>query len=170
MRLKARSALMHYKLFIVLSILSVTFANKIPLRINVTASMPRGIYWLIPSNKIRAGDFVMVCLDDSLAQFALQRRYLHAGDCKNGAQPLLKQVVAGTGDTVRISATSIQINNIALTHSTTRMTDSHNRLLPSIRRGIYQLKSNQLWLYGTESSRSWDSRYFGLVKSSTVLS
>lgn len=148
----------------------IVFSNQLPIRINLTTSMPRGIYLLSSSHTLHAGDLVMVCLNHSLSQFALQRGYLKAGYCKNGTQPLLKEVVALAGDTVRFFGTSTQINNQYLSHSTRLCIDRNARNLSVIPSGIYMLSANQLWLYGTGSIYSWDSRYFGLIDSSAVIS
>jgi conjugative transfer signal peptidase TraF len=155
---------------IAVSIILILFADQLPVRINLSASMPQGIYLLSGSSAVDVGDFVMVCLNHSLAQFALQRRYLHRGNCANGTQPLLKQVVAVCGDSVMLLTNKVVIHHKALPHSATFMVDSVNRPLPAIPRGLYILKANQLWLYGTESSKSWDSRYFGAVDRSQVIS
>jgi conjugative transfer signal peptidase TraF len=156
--------------FIALSITCVIFANKIPLRINQTASMPEGFYWLSAPREIDKGDFVMICLDDSRAHHALQRGYLHGGSCFNFVQPLLKQVVAITNDTVTLTTSSMQVNGLPLTHSSTLTADKQQRPLVATPRGVYKLQPNQLWVYGIKSDRSWDSRYFGLVKTSDVVS
>lgn len=152
--------------FSLVTILSLT--GKLPIRINLTGSMPRGIYLRTSSAVIKTGDFVQVCLDDSLANFAVQRGYLHPGNCKNHTQPLLKKVVAVAGDRILLSPHSTKINGIPLAHSAVLNTDPYNRPLPSVQHGTYILKTNQSWLYGTESNRSWDSRYFGAVDSSSI--
>jgi conjugative transfer signal peptidase TraF len=152
------------------SIMLILFSDRLPLRINLSASMPRGIYLLSGDSGINVGDFVMVCLDHPLAQFALQRRYLHRGNCADGSQPLLKQVVAMGSDEVVLLTNTIMIHHKTLPHSSTFRVDSINRPLPEISRGLYILKANQLWLYGTDSAKSWDSRYFGAVDRSEVMS
>jgi conjugative transfer signal peptidase TraF len=157
-------------LLIALSTTSILFANKTPLRINLTASMPEGLYWLSPPRAVRAGDLAMVCLDNQRAHYALQRGYIQAGSCDNAAQPLLKEVVALANDTISLSSNSVLINNIPLPHSSTLATDKLQRPLKAAPRGIYKLQANQMWLYGISSNRSWDSRYFGLVKSSDIAS
>jgi conjugative transfer signal peptidase TraF len=157
-------------MLIVAAITLVLFVNRLPVRINLSASMPQGIYLLAATSTVSVGDFVMVCLDNVLAQFALQRGYLHAGNCINGEQPLLKQVAAQSNDKIELLANAVVINGKTLPHSATSRMDSFNRLLPAIPRSTYILKAHQLWLYGTESARSWDSRYFGAVDISHVVS
>jgi conjugative transfer signal peptidase TraF len=164
---------MSCKLFVNYSLTAVlialiSFVSCLPTRFNLTGSMPRGIYLLKPSHIINRGDFVMICLPTFLADFGLQRGYLSPGSCQNGSQPLLKKVVAKSGDTIILSADSIQINGKQLPCSATLNTDYHNRLIPSTLRGIYILKKQQLWLYGISSARSWDSRYIGVIDSSSV--
>ncbi len=149
--------------------LTIFLAKNLPVRINKTASMPQGIYLVTGSHAIHIGDFVVVCLDGSLAQFALMRGYLVAGHCRNGIQPLLKQVVADGGNVVQLGADAVIVNGNSLSHSATLNRDSSNRALPAIQRGLYILKANQLWLYGTESAKSWDSRYFGAVSCEQIV-
>jgi conjugative transfer signal peptidase TraF len=156
-------------LLTVISITFISFANNLPFRINLTGSMPRGIYRLTSSAEVHRGDFVIVCLPDRLASFALQRGYLRAGSCRNGTQPLLKQVVAEKGDTVTLTTLRIQVNNETLPYSATVDIDLGQRPLPAALRGVYRLTHHQLWLYGVTSPQSWDSRYFGVIDSSYVM-
>lgn len=132
--------------------------------------MPKGIYLLISSQKLHHGDFAEICIDNSLANFALHRGYLHKGNCPSGVQPLLKKISALDGDKVILTPNSITINGKELAHSKTLTYDKHERSLPSIQRGIYILLPHQMWLYGIDSERSWDSRYFGVINTSCVLS
>ncbi len=150
-------------------VLAILLVNELPIRVNMTNSMPRGIYFLTNARAIHVSDLVMVCLDDSLAQFALARGYLSVGHCGNGIEPLLKQVVALGGDWVKLETNSVMVNGNSLPHSATLSLDILNRSLPFVPRGIYILKANQLWLYGTESAKSWDSRYFGMVDRARVV-
>jgi conjugative transfer signal peptidase TraF len=152
-----------------ISILFLSIANYSPIQINLTGSMPRGIYLLRSSQAVHRGSFVMVCMPNSLASFALQRGYLQHGSCKNGAQPLLKQVIAEDGDTIVLTAKKIQINGNQLPYTATLSTDHHHRPLPAVLRGIYKLRPHQLWLYGVSSTQSWDSRYYGVIDSSYVI-
>jgi conjugative transfer signal peptidase TraF len=165
---------MSCKLFVyfsltVVSIALISFASYLPVRFNLTGSMPRGIYLLKSSHIINRGDLIMICLPNFLANFGLQRGYLLPGSCQNGSQPLLKKVVAKSGDTIVLSADSMQVNGKQLPCSATLNTDYQNRTLPSTLRGIYTLKQHQLWLYGVSSARSWDSRYMGVIDSSSVI-
>jgi len=165
---KCRSCAIYTLVAMIVS--TLLLADDLPIRINMTASMPRGAYLLRGTHPIHAGDFVMVCLDDdSLAQFALQRGYLSVGYCANSTQHLLKQVAAKNGDLVKLKTNAVIVNGISLPHSTTLNMDSLNRSLPAIRRGIYILNAHQLWLYGTESAKSWDSRYFGIINTARVV-
>jgi type IV secretory pathway protease TraF len=64
----------------------------------------------------------------------------------------------------------MQVNGKVLSHSATLNIDKLGRDLPAIPRGVYKLNANQLWVYGTVSDRSWDSRYFGAIDRSLVVS
>jgi conjugative transfer signal peptidase TraF len=154
---------------IALLVTLLLFVDDLPIRVNLSASMPRGIYWLTRHSIVNAGDFVMVCLSNPLAYFALTRGYLRAGSCSTGVEPLFKEVVAKNKDRVELQANAVVIHHQPLPHSATFTVDSLHRPLPAIVRGVYNLQTNQFWLYGTESAKSWDSRYFGVVDRSSIV-
>lgn len=149
-------------------IATILCANKFPFRINLTGSMPRGIYLLDSPRIVHRGDLVMLCLPSSLSSFALQRGYLRAGDCKNGAQPVIKKVAAQSGDNVLLLLDQVKINGATLPHSVTLPADQQHHFLPAAARGVYLIGQNQVWLYGTSSALSWDSRYFGVINTRQI--
>lgn len=157
--------------WIALTCISLCWCNTyLPIRINVTASMPRGIYWIQSAKHLHEGDFVAVCLPFKLAQFALKRGYLKRGNCNTGVQPLFKELIALSPETVLITSSYVQINHHVLAHSATLLRDSKFRTIPAVKRGLYPLKANQAWLYGNKSARSWDSRYFGPIDTKFITS
>lgn len=137
------------------------------LRVNLSRSMPRGVYWLSHS-KPKVGDWVAVCLPKELAQLALSRHYLHAGLCPNQIEPLLKKVVAVAPTQIVLSNDFIHIQQIKLPHSATLSFDQLHQPLTAIARGTIYLTGSQIWLYGIDSPRSWDSRYFGAINSENI--
>ena len=88
------------------------------LRVNVTASLPRGLY-LLCSDTPGRGDFAAFCLSGEFAALAGERGYVLAGSCASGLRPLLKRVAALPGDVVDVAALPL------------RARDGQGRPLPS---------------------------------------
>lgn len=118
------------------------------LRVNVTASVPRGLYLLCPGTPGR-GEYAAFCLSGEFAALAKERGYLQAGSCPSGLRPLLKRVAALPGDVVNVSALTL------------RATDSQGRPLPSILHSGPVPAGMALLL--ADHPGSFDGRYFGLV-------
>ncbi len=118
------------------------------LRVNVTASLPRGLYLLCPGTPGR-GDFAAFCLSGELAALAGERGYVLAGSCASGLRPLLKRVAALPGDVVDVAALPL------------RATDSQGRPLPSALHSGVVPPGMALLL--ADHPGSFDGRYFGLV-------
>ena len=81
--------------------------------INVTSSMPKGIYYNTHQTTPSHSDVIAICLPNGLRQFALQRGYLLKGIYCQGVTPLIKQVIAIPGDQVQITNKSITVNGNA---------------------------------------------------------
>src|ERR1700736_3384049 len=73
-------------------------------RINLTESMPLGLYRITPLTRpLKQGDMIAVCPPYSAALLGRERGYLGPGTCPGGVEPLLKFVTAVKGDTVMIA-------------------------------------------------------------------
>src|ERR1700735_1110750 len=95
-------------LFMVLTILfAVTLPGIAGLRINTTNSLPKGIYLI--TNDANA-PLVEFCPQGVFSVLSAVRGYRPPGLCADGAAPLLKQVIANSGDTVVLSAEGIWVN------------------------------------------------------------
>src|SRR5260370_38673677 len=69
------------------------------LRLNLTGSLPVGLYVISPSLPIR-GALVLACLPAKVAAFAHARGYVRRGEeGPNGVAPIGKPVAATVGDT-----------------------------------------------------------------------
>ncbi len=139
-------------------------------RINLTPSMPLG-FWK-ESTAIKRGSYVAACMpvDTEAARLALQREYVPAGWCSGGFAPLLKQIVALPGDTVTLTNEAVLINEACLPNSRTLSSDSSGRPLPSFPRGTYRVPQGEYWLFAVDLQQSFDSRYFGPVPESSIVS
>lgn len=123
------------------------------LRINATASLPRGLYLLCPGMPER-GEYAAFCLSGEFAELARERGYLQAGSCPSGLRPLLKRVVALPGDMVNVAALPLRAN------------DSQGRPLPSVLQNGPVPGGMVLLL--ADHPGSFDGRYFGLVPLDTL--
>lgn len=134
------------------------------LRVNATASMPRGIYRLVPDAPER-GDLVSTCLEDgSFAALALERGYLRPGACPNGLEPLLKRVAGMPGDLIEIGQDGIAINGKLWPQSQAVSRDSLGRPLPEARGlGSRTIPAGLALVLSDRHPGGFDSRYFGMV-------
>jgi conjugative transfer signal peptidase TraF len=141
---------------------AVVAAYAAGLRINATASMPEGVYWLrkYSAGSIGRGTVVTVCPSPAVIALAAPGRYLGPGPCPGNVEPLLKHVAAVAGDRVDVSERAVRVNGQALPNSGRLARDCAGRPLSRIPAGHYTIAPNRIWLYGP-AARSWDSRYFG---------
>lgn len=139
------------------------------IRFTWTASLPPGLYRTVDA-PLTHGVLVSVCLPDTLIDTAWDRGYGNPGFCPGGLAPLLKEVAAMPGDTVRVESSGLTVNGIPITRTQRRDLDSEGRPIPMIKVGIYTVGDSELWLISNYRSRSWDSRYFGPLHSDRVQS
>ncbi len=118
------------------------------LRVNVTASLPRGLYQ-ISAGSPGKGEYATFCLSGEFAELARERGYVLAGSCPSGLRPLLKHVAALPGDVVNVAALLL------------RAKDSQGRPLPSVLQNGPVPAGMALLL--ADHPGSFDGRYFGLV-------
>jgi conjugative transfer signal peptidase TraF len=139
-------------------------------RVNLTPSMPLGIYRLeaIPSSGFVRGMFVVACAPAEAGNLGRRRGYLGRGPCPGDTEPLLKVVAAVPGDDVAVSARGVVINGCVLPNSVPLALDRSRRRLTAWPSGRYHLAPNQLWLYA-DNPRSWDSRYWGPAAAASIL-
>jgi conjugative transfer signal peptidase TraF len=127
---------------------------------NPTDSAARGLYLLVPTDKVARADLVAARLPDEVAELAAVRGYLPLG------LPVIKTVWAAAGDRVcveegRVSAPG-RPDLVALPH------DRSGRELP-LWSGCRTLNPGEVFLASDEVSTSFDSRYFGPVSTQSVL-
>jgi conjugative transfer signal peptidase TraF len=138
------------------------------LGMNLTDSMPVGIYHLVAADRAPVkGDIVKLCPPAAVAAEANERAYLPHGPCPGNTIPLLKIVAAVPGDVVDVSRARVAINGYALPGSAQQERDKAGRELGRYPAGRYRLAGGVIWLW-TPNPRSWDSRYFGPVPAASV--
>lgn len=133
------------------------------LRVNTSPSMPVGLWWLERPAGIARGQVVAVCPPAEPPFFeARARRYVAAGDCPGGTEPLLKPIAALPGDMVEVTGRAVVVNGQALANSAPRSTDGAGRPMPAIR-GVGRVPAGMVWVVSSHDPDSFDSRYFGPV-------
>lgn len=140
------------------------------LRVNNTASMPRGLWQVSTVNApLRRGEVVAVCLPDTAPiREAAARGYLPAGNCAGGYEPLVKPVAAVAGDLVTVTPQGVVVDGQPVENTAQLVRDSAGRPLRPIPAGAYPVTQGQVWLLSGHDPRSFDSRYFGPVPATDV--
>lgn len=139
------------------------------LRLNLTQSMPMGLYRIVGRMPAR-GATVLVCLPPGIAIFASERGYVpRGGACAHGTVPIGKVVLGVPGDTVTLLPAGLLLNGVPVPNSRALARDHRGQSLPKLRYGPRVLGSGTLWLYSPYSAWSFDSRYFGPVAASCVV-
>ena len=138
------------------------------LRLNLSGSMPVGLYLVVPDAPVR-GSIVLACLPIDVAQLAMERGYIpRAGSCPGGAMPIGKPVLGVPGDTIVVTTTGLTVNGASVLKVERLSADRKKRLLPQLPTGQYVVGPNELWLVSEYSQLSFDSRYFGPVNAAEV--
>jgi conjugative transfer signal peptidase TraF len=130
------------------------------LRINSSPSLPVGFYLVTARSD---GTLVEFCPPQPFAGLALARGYRDPGSCADGGAPLLKPVVARSGDVVQLSPEGIAVNGRHLPNTAPLKNDTKGRPLTSWVPGRYTVGSDAVWVASSYNGRSFDSRYFGPV-------
>jgi conjugative transfer signal peptidase TraF len=136
-------------------------------RVNLTPSIPRGVYWYVPGS-VHRGDFVQACLPLPLAVYAKARHMLGEGSCPAQTEPIVKVLAAGPGDTIVLRRSGILINGVSWPMSASRLIDAKGRRVDlTMNPGVYPVVAGSAFLLGL-NPHSWDSRYFGPLPMSAV--
>ncbi len=127
---------------------------------NMSASMPKGFYFLYHSNEIKKNDIVGACVDSPLIQKIKQHYMVFSGDCINGIS-VLKHVGAISGDDVLINQNGISVNSLLIPDTQPNRSIGWVNVNKKLVFGEYLLVSNKV-------KTSIDARYFGIVKKITT--
>jgi conjugative transfer signal peptidase TraF len=130
--------------------------------VNVTESMPLGLYWHQPlTQPLHIGQLVYVSVPAHVQRLVYERGYI-----PQRAQ-LVKQVFGLPGDSWCVSMKEgFVINGKKVGELQTR--DMRGELLPLWSPGCHQVALGHV-LIGSSALRSFDSRYFGPVPQTTLL-
>jgi conjugative transfer signal peptidase TraF len=133
------------------------------MRLQYTASYPKGIYWLTGSvKKLERGKLVLVCPKKSpIIDVAIEREYLSVGFCESGSVPVIKKLVGLPGESVVVTREGLMVAGVLWPHSQQYRKDDRGRPLPVYSGGV--VPENSVFVISDYNSASFDSRYFGPV-------
>jgi|TARA_R110002167_G_scaffold184717_1_gene385201 conjugative transfer signal peptidase TraF len=153
--------------------LIIWFAGMVSIKVfgvryNFTNSMKTGFYTMDHKEAYQLGDTVEVCLPNKFANLGFKRSYLMSGSCPDGIQPLVKEIIGVPGDVIDVTHKGMTVNGTfydAPQHSK----DSKGRPLETFE--AHNLKIKGYLVYGKNDYQlSWDSRYYGVLPSSSIVS
>ena len=131
--------------------------------------MPVGVYRAVQRATLQRGLVVLACLPRTTAEFARKRRYVPNGSCDSGTAPLGKEIVAVAGDTVTVVPEGLIVRGVLIRNSKALRRDSRGRSMPRIAASKYPVPNGEFWAVSTYSERSFDSRYFGPLPTSSIV-
>jgi conjugative transfer signal peptidase TraF len=127
---------------------------------NASASVPIGLYRVLPASPLYVGELVVVKPPEVLADFLAERGYLAMG------VPLLKHILALPGQTVCRVSLMITVDRTMMGSAVEL--DHAGRKLPSWR-GCRIVAEDEAFLMNWRSEYSFDGRYFGVLPTSTIV-
>lgn len=129
--------------------------------INVTQSLPRGIY-LKNDAPPQKGDLVLLCLPpNDMTREAAARGYIGYGKCPGGYGYLLKQIWAVSGDIVQVDKAGVWINGELRPNSQSFERDAAGRPIPGLLGREFILGPDEFFCASDYNVKSFDGRYFG---------
>ncbi len=147
-------------------------AFNISIGLNLTASMPKGFYFLVSKDRVVAGDLVSSCISSDAIDLPTykERNYIAKSNvCDSGLAEEIKPVVAIEGDSILITKVGVLVNDHLIDNSELYDFDSNGRPINHLPIGwFYTLKKNEYFLLSNHIKRSLDSRYYGVVNESNI--
>jgi signal peptidase I len=163
--MKERTFVHHNRFLCALFLAGVAFVGAASLLgprvlLQITPSMPRGIYWLDTSQEIRRGDVVVFDAPASARKLIAERGWWRL----SVGYVLMKPVVAQKADRVSVSSRGLFINGVFFGH--VERFDSDGLPLPL--RQIDTVLSGQEYFTASFYEHSFDSRYFGVIRREAI--
>jgi conjugative transfer signal peptidase TraF len=152
---------------VIILVVVATIAARANLQLNISRSLPIGLYQRAPG-KAHRGDLLVVCLSESVGRYARDRGYLWKGNCPGGVAPLGKAVLALPGDTVTVGPGGLYLNGLLVPRTRPVARDSRGRAVAHYPFGRYVVGRGDVWLFSSHHPMSFDSRYFGPVSSDRI--
>jgi conjugative transfer signal peptidase TraF len=146
---------------------TIGFAGIAGVRWNPTASIRTGLY--VITNDANA-PLVAFCPTGDAATEAIARGYRPRGlQCPDKYAALLKPVAARAGDTVEVGQMGISVNGKLLPNTAAFKIDAKKRPMHVWPNGTYIVQPGTVWVLSTYNKYSYDSRYYGPIQLSTVI-
>lgn len=138
-------------------------------RVNVSASVPLGLWRLAPDLPLRRGAMTLWCPpDNALFRAARAHRSIPYGLCPGRFAPLFKPAAAVAGDVVEVTPSGIRVNGVALPNTAQRPQEGKGAWLPLVPVGTYRVPAGKVWFVSTTNPYSFDARYYGPMPVSRV--
>ncbi|MGL4946354.1 MAG: S26 family signal peptidase [Cetobacterium sp.] len=131
--------------------------------INVTKSLPRGVYKILHSKEFKKNDIVVFEIPEKAKKYLFDRKYV-----PSIVTSMMKAVASEKIDDV------IEINNdneLIINNKNWGKVykyDSYGRKLPEIDIEKMKVQKGEILLLSDYSDRSFDGRYFGVVPISSI--
>jgi conjugative transfer signal peptidase TraF len=152
---------------------AITFISTIGIagiagvRWNPTASVRTGLYVI---TKDAGAPLIAFCPTGEAAAEAIARGYRPRSlQCPDKYAALLKPIAARAGDTVEVSQKGISVNGKLLPNTISFKIDAEKRLMHVWPNGTYIVQPGTVWVLSTYNKYSYDSRYYGPIQLSTVI-
>jgi conjugative transfer signal peptidase TraF len=159
---------MNMRILILVPMIGSTLLISVPAAIdwppvliwNASASVPIGLYYVQPEERLAVMDLVVVTPPEPVAQLLAERDYLPRG------VPLLKRVLALPGQTVCRNHLAIMIDGVVMSFARER--DHRGQPLPDWQ-GCRRITEGEVFLMNWQSADSLDGRYFGPLPAASIL-
>jgi conjugative transfer signal peptidase TraF len=132
-------------------------------RLNLSPSVPLGLYWTDSSTTPAVGDYVALCPPrNALFEEALEHGYLAPGACRTGYGELIKVLAATEGSSVATGEDGVWIDGVLWPLSTPRTRDVDGRAIPQRPMPRIEVLDHQsIWVMSERCASGFDARYFG---------
>lgn len=159
--MKGRLMMLTVTIWVAAALVATIVLEPLPLYIwNASASVPIGLYRLLPAAQFQVTELVAVQPPEPLATFLDLNGYLPIG------VPMLKRVLALAGQSVCRTGLTISVNDVPVGEAKDH--DRRGRPLPKWQ-GCRVVGDGELFLMNWQSGDSLDGRYFGFLPASSVI-
>lgn len=165
---KNKSSIIHF-IILMFSVFSFFYLMiKLPVRINLTSSVKKGVYWISSAENIKKGDYIALCLNEKHSDSIYKKGYIKKGhDCHGRYESLLKKIVAIPNDEIEINKNFMLINGQKIKLKVQEV-DRNNQPIPKIKYAN-KFKLKGYWVIGDNNPKSFDSRYFGEITNKQIV-
>ncbi|HAT1844346.1 conjugative transfer signal peptidase TraF [Legionella pneumophila] len=155
-------------MFLVSLIAASSLFHIMGFRINLTESIPVGLYRITNADSIKNA-YVIFCPDDRESfRLALERSYIDHSLYCGGYGYLMKKVVAVSGDILSVTNEGVFVNHMLIPYSKPKLQDGMNHALPQWQVMNYLLQEDEVMTMTSQSEWSFDGRYYGLVHTGQI--